>query len=109
MSKINFNATIKNMDGVVITRTELDKDGKTEIDKGPMTLGWLCMNALLADGREPLTGADKFSRYELATIINKGIHEVTSEQVSLLKKVIGETWPTLYVGQAWSILEGKKI
>lgn len=100
--KINFNATIKNLDGVDIQ--------KSEADKSPVTLGWLCVNALLTEVPGKTMAPDqKFKRYELATVIKKGVHEVTSEQIVLLKEAVGEVWPPLYVGVAWNLLEGKKV
>lgn len=95
----DFSQTLK----VLGTDTPL-KDGKDE----DFTLAKCAIEALMAvfpDERE-LSGDDKVKRYKLASLIHKGgLVEITAEELSLLKRLIGKFYSPLIVGQAYAMLE----
>lgn len=69
------------------------------------TLGVLCIQALFGEYRdESITGAEKFARYELATLVNKNL-PITVEQVALLKMVVGKGYGAQVVGPIYGLLE----
>ena len=95
--KINFNQPIKNIQGEEI------KD---------LTLKTVSVEALLAtfSDEQSLSGEEKAKRYVLATRIYANSEELdlTVEEISKIKQLIGKGYGPLVVGQAWEILEGKK-
>ena len=95
--KINFNQPIKNIMGEEI------KD---------LTLKTVSVESLLAtfDDERSLLGEEKAKRYVLATRIYANPEELdlTVEEISKIKQLIGKGYGPLVVGQAWEILEGKK-
>lgn len=96
--KINFNQPIKNIKGEDIEN---------------LTLKTISVEALLAafdDERSSLTGEEKVKRYHLATQIHTNDEiDITVEDISLIKKLIGKGYGALIVGQAWEVLEGKTV
>lgn len=96
--KINFNQTLNNITGEVL------KEGDKEI-----TLKPIIINALMGsyEDEKTLSGEDKLARYELATKINQTEEaEITVEEASQIKKLVGKAYSTLIVGQVYKILEG---
>jgi len=83
-----------------------DESGK------PFTLRTAAMSSLVAtlEDEKGLSGEEKLKRFELAMKIKNHPDpiEVTSEDTSLIKKMIARVYTTLIVGQAWQMLEGKK-
>lgn len=84
-------------------------DGKelTDSDK-PITLGIICVNALRGTfkGEEDLSGVEKEKRYRLARkIYDQGEVEVSAEEITLLKTLIGKGYPVDIVGPAYELLE----
>ena len=96
--KINFNQPIKNIQGEEI------KD---------LTLKTVSVEALLAtfSDEQSLSGEEKAKRYLLATRIyaNPEDIDLTVEEISKIKQLIGKGYGPLVVGQAWEILEGREV
>ena len=78
------------------------EDGKKHI-----MLRDVCVSVLLNfEPQRVIKGDVKVRRYKLAIKIYE--HEevnISSEDVSLLKELIGENWSPLIVGQAWEALD----
>jgi hypothetical protein len=89
---IDFETKLKQIDG-----TELDG-----------TVRELAVQALLATypNEGEIGGDEKEKRYLLAVAINGGHNEITPEQASLLKRLIGIAYQPLFVGQAYAVLNG---
>ncbi|MBA7496913.1 hypothetical protein ES702_07522 [subsurface metagenome] len=116
--KIDFNYQFKTLDEKVIPErpdeeTEDEKGNKTTKKYPPWTLRNISENILLAqeiDGTgkpKEMSGKEKCERYDLAMRIHKGkgLVDLQSEEISLLKKLIGRGYSTLIVGQAFGILD----
>lgn len=93
-----------------ISQPLLDLDGKPIVERDvPVTLMTVALSALMAqfEDERALTGKEKADRYQLAMKINKrpGEVDLTAEQVSLLKLLIGKAYGPLVVGQAYEMLE----
>jgi hypothetical protein len=77
------------------------------------TLRGVCVEALLAsyEDERALAGEEKLKRWELAMKIKKAQDpaDLSVEEISLIKKLIGKAYGALVVGQAWSMLEGKEF
>jgi hypothetical protein len=123
--KRDFNATIKNLDGEPFKdgepRYERDDKGNVKFNNdGPivveaakdLTLKAACMLALGTARAEDanLDVEKKLEMYKLADRIVQGFKangpvEVTSDEVTLLKKRIGMTWGIFVLGAAVTLLE----
>ena len=97
---IDFNQTLKDLDGV-----ELKPDGKV------MTLRSACTNALVnvSNLEKQIDGEEKVKRYNLATKVHdaKGPTDLEAEDIVKLKKLVGNIYGPLVVGQVHLLLEGK--
>ena len=90
-----------------------DLDGKT-IDDGtpdhkPFTLGRAAIVALITTypDESGLKDIDKFKRAELASKINRDPHLVlSSEEITLVKMMIGKAFGPVVVYKAWPLLDG---
>lgn len=97
--KINFDSTLKTLSG---------EDIKTE-DK-PVAMKTVVVDSLLAFTEERLTGEEKLARYNLAQKINVGGDiDLTVEEIAKIKKTVGETRPTLIVGQMFNHIENSTV
>jgi hypothetical protein len=102
--KRNFDFVFKNLNG-----TEL-KDGDSAaigIDAS-LSLKSVSVNSLMAtfEADKNLSGDEKLKRYLLAVKINAGSEvDLTAEEITLLKVLIGRSYPPLVVGQAYLYLE----
>jgi len=78
------------------------------------TLKHISVNALTdtlpseVSGRAQVSGEEKFKKFKLASKISDadGPVDLKSEEISLLKKLIGELYAPVIVGRAWDMLEG---
>lgn len=102
----DFDAKIVNLDGAPI----VDEKGK-EID---LTVRTICVNALMAplspeEQQKPDSGTEKARRGELARVILlKESHVFSSEEITLLKRLVNALYPSpLVVSQTWKALEAK--
>lgn len=97
--KIDFDITIENLYGQNV------KDADTNED---ITLGKACVTALtivLQD--EKISGDEKFKRYMLATkIVEGGEIIITTEEIVMLKDLIGKVYGPTIVGPVYMQLEG---
>jgi hypothetical protein len=88
--------------------TPLKLDEKTDL-----TLGTAACEALLStyQGEDNLSGNEKADRWAIAITIKRATApvEVTTENIAKLKDLIGKRFPAIVVGQAFEILEGRKV
>lgn len=84
--------------------------------EGPVFLKTICVNALLfvenkQDPRRPgevLSGEEMLRRYDLAGAVHKGgLQDLSPEDVVLIKSQIAKAFPTITVGSAYKLLNGK--
>lgn len=94
--QIDFSQEIVGFDGEVI------KD-----QRGPLTLGRVCGIALTSQGQnEKNDGEEKLKRFLLAQkIFGKETVSVTVDEVSLMKKLVNESFGAAVMGPAWLMLE----
>lgn len=97
MAKINFSVILTRIGGKPLKDDE-DKD---------LSLAGAAKQALLVlDDKQ--TGSEKYNNYCLATkVVNGGIVELKSEDISKIKELIGKYMYPVVVGQAWDLLEGQ--
>jgi hypothetical protein len=98
-----FGTILRHLDGETIM-------DRSETGEKPMTLGHVAVTALLAtfDDERHLGGQQKLDRYVLATKIHSakdGVADLTAEEVSAIKTVVGKAYPPLVVGQAFQLLD----
>ncbi len=99
--KINFDAVLCDLAGEPM---------KGEVEDATIQLKTISINALLASyqDEQTLSGEDKLSRYKLAQKIHVGgEQELSAEEASLLKRLIGKGYSPLIVGQTYEMIEGK--
>jgi hypothetical protein len=103
--EIDFSALVTDMDGTPIP----DCVGNDCTNKPPLTLRTLAIRVLTAnfpDEEKTLSGEDKFKRGELALRIHKSEKaNLTAEDVSLVKRLVGKAYGPLVVLKAWSLLD----
>lgn len=95
--KIDFDVKFQTLDGKAITMNEKEA-----------TLKDVTIEALmgLLEEEKGISGEEKFKRYELAMKIKGGgIVDISVDDVSLIKRLIGKMFTPLVVGQAWEMLE----
>ncbi len=93
----------------VFTCTECGHTGEAEDERVPVTLKAAACNALMSmDPQSKMSGEEKVKRYDLATRIVKGDPDevIKAEEIVLMKKVIGEIYNPVIVGQAFKLLDG---
>lgn len=97
--KINVDKKLKTIDGEVMK----DKDSKGKVVDA--TLKMAMINAVLAPVEKD-SGIDKVKKYELAKMIFKGkTVDLTAEDITLIKKCVGDNFPPIVVGQVFELLE----
>ena len=102
--KIKVNQVLKDLKGEDL------KAGGEDKEKG-LELKVICTNALLSDNAEieKIDGNEKMTRFLLAEKIQKANElDLTVEEITKIKKVIGLFYGPLLVGRAYNALEGKK-
>jgi len=101
--KLNLNVSLKGF-----SEEELkDQNGKVR------TVASLCLDALLATyTNELIDGAEKIIRYNLALklkedakIPKSGEINLTAEEITKIKELVGKMYPTLVVGLIYELLE----
>lgn len=110
--KRNLNVVLLNLDKSPITEAMVEPlvEGKEVVRKvTKLTLAAVATSALLANHQDErdLSGTDKVTRYKLAQRINDADREIemSAEEVTLLKTLIGKAYAPLVVGQAFDLLE----
>ena len=97
--KINVDEKLKTLDGQVM----MDNDGKGNAIEASLKI--LLVNAVLAPTEKEL-GVEKVKKYELAKMIFKGGEvDLTAEDITLIKKQVGENFAPIVVGQVFEMLE----
>ena len=115
--RVEFRTVLKDIDGKDMEEPKRDPmgvvvtEGEGEEEKAvmaPVTLLRICKRALMAtfEDEKKLDGVEKLKRWTLAQKINGGNTEVESEDVTMLKTLIGKGWGPGVVGPAYTILEG---
>ena len=96
--KIDFTKKFTNFTGEILKDSQSGKE---------LSLSDVCVEALMAvDSKESIDGMEKLKRYNLALDIHKGEKDsLSSEEVVLLKELIGKYFTTIIVGQALPMLE----
>lgn len=98
---------------VAIDNELRDFDGQTINDpKGqPARVRGVCIDALLAAFQdEPsLAGEEKLKRFQLALKVKESnsVADLTAEEITLIKKLVGKAYAPIVVGQVWTILESR--
>ena len=106
--KLDVRSEIRTIDGEVIKELP-------SADSKPATLKFVFVNALLAnDPQENADGTEKYSRWKMADKINKsfadtGIVELTTEELSKLKSLIGKNYPAGVLGPVFDIIESAQV
>jgi len=98
--KINLTQQIMRID---------DKPFENPETKTPYTLKDVVIEAVLApEAKED--NKKKYSKYELYLKLKAAGKEIdlTTDEISEIKRLIGEVKPALIMGQAWDMLEGGK-
>ena len=98
---INVTQEIRDFTGEIITLG-------TKENERPLTLRLVCTQALTALRQQDqgLSGEEKFKRGILAEQIYMNDEvELKAEDISLLKKLIGETFNALVILRTWRILD----
>lgn len=96
--KIDFDSTINDLNGKPVMQGEK-----------PLDLRDLAVNSLMAvlDDERHLNGDEKMARFTLAMKVKDGGEvDLTPEEVSKLKALIGKCYSALAVGRAYEILNG---
>lgn len=108
--KINFDSTINDLDGKPVeTTAAVMKDGVQIKPAEYLTLKTVALNSLMAvlPDEQHLSGEEKAVRFALAMRVNVGgEQDLTPEEVSKLKGLIGKCYGALAVGRAYEILNG---
>lgn len=111
--KVNINYKFKQINGQPLSDGSFEDGGKPKA----LTLQSIMVQSLLAhnEREEKIDANDKYKRYSLAMKINAieagendHMMEMTAEDVTLLKSLIGKLWSPLVVGQAFEVLEEKE-
>ena len=104
--KYKMNAPLLDINGDIIKEALPMIEGE-EQKYAPITLGSLCVNAMLSnDPKEVIIGTVKANRWNLAMKIHGQVDvELTAEEVTLIKDLIGKTHSTLVVGRVYDFLE----
>lgn len=109
--KVNFKQTLRQL----LDPNKPLLDGEEPLEgvedqRKPVELKVIAMNALMAvNPDEKIDGAEKVKRYDLALRIARDEEEFAVEDTALVKKLIGDGFGPLIVGQAYKMLEGEKV
>lgn len=100
---IDFKAEMTDIAGKVIPA----EAGKPE----PLILQRVCEDALIASypDEQTLPPSEKNLRFWLAVKIHNGEQNLSADEITLLKKVIGKAYGPLVVGRAYGMLDPNSI
>ncbi len=119
--KINFNQTLKKLDGSPIPRIERKacpqcgfRFAEDFILEKETTLKYIVLEALqmIFNDEQGLSGEEKVKRWLLAVRIEATSEidlDLTVEEIALIKRLVGKAYGPLIVGQTWEMLEGKSL
>lgn len=92
---VNFEQILCNLAGI-----ELKNDGV------PVTLRFVTVSALMTEEGN-ISGVEKYGRYALAKKIQAGAKDVTDNEITKIKTLIGQVYQPVVVGPAWEALDAK--
>lgn len=100
--KVNFSQEMYDLDGKKLVEPPMSR---------PVTLRTLAVNVLMAafEDEKHLSGEEKVKRYDMALLVHNSkddLIDMSIEDVALIKRLIGQAYGPLLVGQAWKMLEG---
>jgi hypothetical protein len=99
---IDFKAPITQLDGSTIPVS-----GE---DKSPLTLGKVCEDSLVATlPNDQPTPAEKNQRFWIALKIHEGKSDLTADEITITKKVIGLAYGPLVIGRAYALLDPASV
>lgn len=77
----------------------------------PLTLQRVCEDALVASypDEQTLSPGEKNLRFWLAVKIHNGEQNLSADEITLLKKVVGKAYGPLVVGRAYGMLDPNSI
>lgn len=92
---------------LTLTTPILDADGKPAKD---LTVGKAIEAALLSQAdTDRATGEQKDKRYRMwQRVVNKDEAEFTTEEMAVIKSLVGVVWSTIVVGQVYDAIEGRQ-
>lgn len=94
--KIDLDIVLKGTDDA-----DLTENGK------PVILRDILVNSLMSLSKQDvgISGVDKYKRYELAMNLDGNLK---SEDITLIKKLVGQMYTPLIIGRVYDILEKKE-
>lgn len=111
MQLFDFNKPLIDLDGSAISEIQRDAEGKPS-GKIELVIADVAISVLMAltQKEEGIDGKKKMDRYFLAQKIKSSQKEgskvkLDTDEISLIKKLIGEKSTPLIVGQVWEFLE----
>lgn len=76
-------------------------------DGASVVLADVCVNALMLP-EQGANGKQKYKQYELAKAISaKASVDVSAEDISIIKELVGKHYAPAVVGVVWDMLEGR--
>lgn len=84
----------------------VDLSGRDVVDEhgNTIALGTLVVQALLTQGKDDIDGAEKFSRFRVASCVAANA-DIDVTDAALIKEVCGNVLTPLPVGRIWELLE----
>ena len=120
--KLVLNVPLVDMDGkgIPVVKQAINPDGSLMVNefRQPVmepsaemsTVRGVVIEALLVSYTDEamLAGEEKLKRWELATKVKNTPDpiELTVEEITLAKKLVGKAYSPMIVGQSWKVLEG---
>jgi len=106
--KINLNQKLRTLSGKEIKVITDQGNGKTTEEN--VFLFDVIINSVLGNyaDEKDLRGVEKIKRYILSQKVYRKRNEavdLTTDEVALIKELVGKNYPALVVGQVWQILE----
>ena len=91
----------------LLAKFQADPQNNKEPEKVLLTLGAACRHALCSNFQdEPqLSGEERFERGLLAYKIKQGNPELSSENISLIKRLLGKLYGPEVILTSWSLLD----
>lgn len=107
--KLDVTQVLKNLDDVSMIEKYVDSKGDQQ--ERDLTLKNALTNAVLANTPQAKNddGKAKYKKFELAGKINASDEPAfISEELSELKRLVGECYGVVIVGRIWDLIESKK-
>lgn len=94
--------------------TDLKKEILKDENNENFTVGHAAIRSLMGEKPQtPMTGDQKYRQYKLALKIGggkdaEGLIDISIEEAALIKKLVGDFYSPLVVGQVYDLIEGDK-